>query len=646
MQHEAATSALLPLLTLVKDVCADRPELTMPLTNDMSVIRRMVETRGLPVLLEDLPALGKAFDKGLSSGWFTEPPGLGTLKNKNLRFSCLILECFDTTGKLRGIADPNTVLYVRQLCYMYKKLNVACPPENVRKTVEEFVSLDQTLRPPSGLWSDPSSFRSGDLRNASFQDVIDPFAGEDFYQHRDLMILFQRVCDMVISTMDQITWDSLIPRHGPGAVADLKKDKSKFDFPNWPEKLQAGFPIEIFGSAWGDLREAHRDSTIGIGEVPGRLLAVPKTYSKPRLITAEPTANQFCQQALLKYLRGSLPRVLRRSINFLNQEPSKKAALEASSGNGCATVDLSSASDLLSCWTVERAFRTNPELLFMLACVRTRYIVDATGSECFKYLLLRKFAGQGSAVTFPTQSIIYALIAITGVIAAKRGVRKAAHGRLTLREISRAAGKVRVFGDDIVIPEGFSLWYLGIIMQNLQLKVNLVKTHHQGPFRESCGMDAYDGFEVTPVYLSDLSPSETADSIQSWVDVSNRFNRAGYWHLAQWMTTCLPENLRSVLVVSARADEYAVGLHTYSSGYRTNLRVRWNFHLHRDEVKSLVPISINKRVQVGSDNNLLQYFLECAPSPDSFRWPSLASWSHGHVVGKSLKLKRDWVALM
>lgn len=638
------TSALSPLRMLVTDICRERPELIVPLSNDIASLERVVVTRGLRVLLEDLPALGKAFDKGLSSGWFSEPSGLGTLRNKTLRFYCLISECFTTHGTLIEPCEPNTVLYIRQLCYMYKKLQVPCPAENVTKTVKEFVKLDESLRPPSAFWDDPKLIPLGaPASKLCLTDAEDSFFGSSIGLEHSLLKVTQKVADIIVSMIPEPDWRDLIPRHGPGAVSDLKTGAYKYTFPTWSAKLSTMFPQEYFTSPWGDLSGSDLISEDKV--VPGRLLAVPKTYTKPRLITSEPTANQYCQQAILKYLRENFPQVLRRSVNFFSQSPSRDGAKEASITGDMATVDLSSASDLLSCWTVERVFRRNPALLSLLAASRTSYVTDATGSNVFKYLRLRKFAGQGSAVTFPIQTMVYTIIAISAVIADHYGPSKAATSRISKRALITAAGKVRVFGDDIIIPGGFTLWYLERIMQSLQLKVNMAKTHHHGLFRESCGMDAYAGYEVTPVYLASLTPGRKAESILSWIDVSNSFHRNGYWNLSTWMADQLKPSMAKLVPVSRQSEDYALSLHTFSHGCYFPGKVRFSKDLHRYEGRALVLSSRDKREQGGTTMNLLQYFIEGAHSQDTFLGPTLARWEHGHISGKSLVLKRDWVHL-
>jgi hypothetical protein len=122
--------------------------------------------------------------------------------------------------------------------------------------------------------------------------------------------------------------------------------------------------------------------------------------------------------------------------------------LQASLDRKLATVDLSDASDRLSCWTVERVFRCNPSILTALHAARTRYLFDEVSFRTLKkdknFLSLRKFASQGTAVTFPVMSLVMLIIAL----AASWGDTEP----IDWRGIWKRKRQVRVFGDDIILP--------------------------------------------------------------------------------------------------------------------------------------------------------------------------------------------------
>jgi hypothetical protein len=306
----------------------------------------------------------------------------------------------------------------------------------------------------------------------------------------------QQVADIVFGSFDEFDadWYSTFQyslgkgsgfKHGPGAVAERLKNWEKFQFPNWPHKLEGAFPFHLCGTT----------PYSGVGqppnhEVAARLIAVPKTAKGPRLIAAEPTSHQWCQQLLLRFLFDQCRAFFgTHFIDFKDQGKSGSMVLQASFDRELATVDLSDASDRLTCWTVERMIRKNPSLLHALHAARTRYVRDEVSDE-LNFLSLRKFASQGTATTFPIMSLVMLCIAL--------GITFSKHEAVTRASIMRRRTQVRVFGDDIIIPKhGYAR--LVRAMELLELKVNEAKSYVNGHFRESCGTDGYMGYEITPV---------------------------------------------------------------------------------------------------------------------------------------------------
>jgi hypothetical protein len=197
------------------------------------------------------------------------------------------------------------------------------------------------------------------------------------------------------------------------------------------------------------------------------LIGVPKDFKGPRLIASEPIASQYIQQGIMNVIRENVKRSsLRHSLDFRSQEPSRKLALDASLTREFSTIDLSSASDRLSCAVVECIWRMKYSFLEALNAARTPDIIYPDG----KVVQLKKFAAQGAAFTFPLQSVVYALICM-GVIYARTGESR----------LSCLAKQVRVFGDDMIVPSDH---YSAIcsILEVLQLKVNTKKSFNQGFF--------------------------------------------------------------------------------------------------------------------------------------------------------------------
>jgi len=460
--------ALDPLRQILMEVGVCFPELAPQLDNSFNYVLSLCRTRGtLDVLMIQLPKVGKYLDKCLSSGCLdiaSWPAILGRRRGESRILPGLFAKVFEyaTAGEpVRVNPNADAIFFLRTFFYLYKKVEYDCPPAAVHTAVSEYVQIDEGLRPPTLKWNeDPTRF------DASIEGKLS-FASPDMHHAlRRAMGTLDDVVRLLSSQVEAFDSSALVPRHGPGAVADMRTGGDKYSFPSWSRRLDHYFSYEYF--AYSTEEWAYEDGkTPSNEEVPARLSAVPKTLDKPRLITIEPTAHQFIQQGLMKWIRRTLPNPLRLSIDFLDQEPSRALAREASISGDLVTVDLSSASDRLSCWTIERAFHNYGGILPYLYATRSRDVcipADLNDAGAEKTVNLKKFAGMGSAVTFPVQSIVYACCAIAACIV-ESGFQA------TPRNIEYWAGQIRVFGDDIILPKP-ALAQLGLILGELQLKIN------------------------------------------------------------------------------------------------------------------------------------------------------------------------------
>jgi len=389
----------------------------------------------------------------------------------------------------------------------------------------------------------------------------------------------QKVADLIVGSMsyyDPVEFSTQQDsdsngigfKHGPGAVAEGLKSWEKSQFPNWPQKLQNTFPYEVCGRTAGspEVRPPNH-------EVASKLMSVPKTAKGPRLIAAEPASHMWCQQLTWRWLEREWKKMFSSQfISFRDQTLSGDLVLKASRDRELVTIDLSDASDRLTCWTVERMFRCNPSLLTALHAARTRYLRDSVSKDG-DFLLLRKFASQGTATTFPIMSLVMAFISIGSTI----------EGEPTMAKIRKLGNQVRVFGDDIIIP---SHGYVRLCraMELLQLKVNMAKSYASGHFRESCGQDGYLGYDVTPIRPKTIVGDSPA-SCQAVVDNANNLFNKGYWHASNACLDLLPARLRRGIRIVGHNDVGFSGLTSYSGSDESHLIQRWNPSLHRYEVR-------------------------------------------------------------
>jgi hypothetical protein len=534
-----------------------------------------------------------------------------------------------------------------------------CAPKMVYKAVKEFFDIERDMRRPSLKWDeddlqyDPRQYKPSltdyackeeYVRDGLWSMQVCGYEGALTGVPGQIFEVFERVSDRIISEFGPINEMELMPRHGPGVVADLPKGVSKYTFPTWPAKLEAIFPISEFGYA---NLTAYEEDLLAKGdsygskthEAPSKLIAVPKTQKGPRLIAAEPTAHQWMQQALMRKLDGMIrSSVLGNCVDISNQELSKDDALQASRSGQRATIDLSSASDRLSCCLIERVFRSHRDLLNCFHAARTRWLVNRIDKKLPKYVVLRKFAPMGSSLTFPVQSMVYALAAITAVI----------YGRgwsVDKRSLTTASRMVRVYGDDIIVPVDVC-GILTDLLTEVGLQVNQAKTFSVGNFRESCGMDAFKGVDVTPAYVLEVCDETRPASVVSTVASSNNFFRKGLWRTASWLQSTVPSKFqRGIRVVSAESG--AFGWVSYCGSVSAGHKSRWNNDLQRWEIRVLVPRVRVERRPIEGWQSLLQYFTE-APDND-LKDIVLArlnprDWETGLDSEATVGLSRSWGA--
>lgn len=627
---------------LFKDIAAWDSNLRQDLDADYRRLCRTVDSRGVSFTMIDMPDACKRLDASLSAGTLSAcqlPNTFGKVVDGGTRefLSCLFQRVFDGSGYLYPDVDPTAIFFLRQVLLLSKKVKENCDDITISRAAEEFRKVDEGLRAPTLDWEcDTLDLEQGAARltfASPETQGLDPQAPLPLLQSGDritapvpLLRKLDEVCGIVISQFPELDWREITPRHGPGAVADLRTGTDKYLLINWPKKLEDTFPFAYCGQSREDLHLEVGDPTVN-HEPPARLLAVPKVLKAPRLIASEPTAHQFLQQGLMAWIRKNLPYSLKPCIDFLSQKPSREFCLRASRTEEFATVDLSSASDRLSCWTVERALASSPSLLRALHSCRTRWLVNATGHGEEFFIKLKKFAAQGSAVTFPVQSIVYACMAIACVLYEKGWIANSTN----IRRVSEKL--IRVFGDDIIMPS-YAVLSLHVLMGHCDLKVNASKTHYKGLFRESCGVDAYDGVDITPLYLRSLTLGSSSEDIVSWIDVINNAYQTGLWHVSDAMIQKIPSGIRKLIPIS----NGALGVLTLRSFQSISPigKIRDSRYLHRAEILGLAPSVKTVKRSRETHHSLLQYFLE-RPRPDT-------NWRSGYMVRTRLLLRKRWVS--
>ena len=257
-----------------------------------------------------------------------------------------------------------------------------------------------------------------------------------------------------------------------------------------------------------------------------KLRAVSKDMRGPRLIAPHSAAHMWMQQAVRDRLCDVLTRDDRwykyhplldeqiSTIQFDDQLPNAALALFGSSRPGLyGTIDLSDASDRIP-WLLARTLLPR-RLARDLTAVRARSILVDDKSH-----RLHMHAPMGSACCFPVLSLICWSVSCAAIWLET-------HTPSALKvAIPSEFESVWVFGDDIIIPpHHYQCVEKALSRCNLMVSANK-SFCGSGGFRESCGVDAYGGEDVTPVRLRVDGVSSRADLL-SLIAHANRLREEG-----------------------------------------------------------------------------------------------------------------------
>lgn len=625
---------------LLKDACAAFPALRGEFERDLERFDAAVCERGLPFLTEQLPELRKHLDRCLSDGKYV-PSNLPLTKRVSAEVIVprflrgLYLLIFDSSGDLLPEPNIEAIFFLRQIYSVCGKVELPCGPDKIKAALAEFYQVDDELPEPDRFWN---VNRPTDQHIRVFQG----FAKEPYYLGRiekydaEMQVLLKlalinldRTFGLITSDFGPYRFEDWKFRHGPGAISQVSRPTNKYNWFNWSSRLGNSFPFDTCGFhsvlEWVMTAMGRGYTHPKSVESYSRLVVVPKTLKAPRLIAAEPSEHQWCQQNIWHYFCDRADKTwVRNFVRFRDQSLNQQLCLAGSREGLLCTVDLSSASDRVSCLCVGQAFRGNHTLLRALQASRTRVVGQEVDQNFPRFHRLKKFSTMGSACTFPVETLIFLGVALASTLASCRNYA-------TRESISSLTGGVAVFGDDIIVPV-YSRTVLFALLEVLNFKVNASKSFWNGQFRESCGVDAFRGHDVTPIYYRKIAkdqPEVEAANLQ----VSNNFFEKFLIHTAQFVASTLRFGERFPVV---NIDSGASGLKTFCNPKSfPNLRERYNRALQRWEY--LVPLLVSRvqRTSTQDASALLQYFTE-DPCP-------LDKWQHGFAQRPKLKTKFGWV---
>lgn len=526
---------------------------------DWKTVKARFEKEGDEFLTIALPTYAKDLETGLRVG--KVGPELFRGFRKRGELPVFLGEFMDIlfdrdTGLLHDVDEEDLPLFVdaifavRQLTLMFGKINKPCTPAREQRAIDSYIACEEELVQFEN--SVVANIENGDH---SWNDHLASFRHISSWLFRDVFTRLDG--DVYYSSVGRSHehYSPLVPKHGPGITADRLLGNEKYDQVEWTRRLEeGGFPFGEYAIPnWRYNYLLDRVRFLEPGEErPVKVVLVPKTQKTPRVIAVEPTCMQYAQQAiaaaLVEYLEDPSSG-LRDMIGFTDQSPNQALAMWGSRDGDLATLDLSEASDRVSNLLVKEMFERWPNLSEAIQSSRS-----TTADVLGRRITLTKFASMGSALCFPVEAMVFLTIVFHGICTAT--------GRpMGAKLMDEFAPRVRVYGDDIIVPVEFAT----SVVSSLELfgfKVNDHKSFWTGRFRESCGGEYYAGEDVTVTRVRREFPKQRADvsEVISTVALRNQFYAKGLWMTAKYLDEMVGEVLPHFPTVFEESS--VVGRHT------------------------------------------------------------------------------------
>lgn len=383
-----------------------------------------------------------------------------------------------------SVEDPQLMRLIRQLLLFCYKAYVQYDKPTELKALTSFVSTNEQVKQTGISFSNSSPLLLGSVR-----------------RH-------------VHSVLYKMRFRDIIPSHGPGASTTPKERWTK-----WYDQIEAVFPYSDYMCLYYNQDHLSELGPITDEHIKAKIVAVPKDSRGPRLICVHPAESIWIQQGLRCELERAIeaPREFgsawpRGHVRFDDQRPNGRIALCSSRSRKYATLDMKEASDRLSETLIQTLFGRHYK---WFGCCRAQKFVVTDPSFVGYDDNLYCYAPMGNATTFPVQSLVFWAICCASM--QSRGFHQ--------------PNSVFVFGDDIIVPTSQAQAVM-LDLESFGLQVNRDKTFINSQFRESCGVDAFKGVNVTPVRWKCSENAEHTSELLSLSDLAMRLRIAGYENAA------------------------------------------------------------------------------------------------------------------
>jgi hypothetical protein len=460
---------------------------------DIEYVKRRIQSEGVSFCTKILPKFGAAIFRGIELGSFSIFPYFKKRKNRVL--PCFLHgfteRIFADDGSLLDNPDVDCLSALRQITYGLYKVEGDYPKELVNGYIHDFRCTDASL---------------------CHCDTISPATAG----------VIDIAADILAYVLKDLDLGDLSPRPGPGQTSCKTRMRNRFQPNVHYAHLHERFPYyKYFYCSTDHLLDRVKCYRALKREESGtsKLTTVPKDSRGPRIICMEPHEYMWIQQGIKDLLVERLEShpLTRGHVNFTDQTINGELALKASCSGDHSTLDMKEASDRISRSLVDLLFDQLPTLKSALFAASTGKALMPEGD----ILHMKKFAPMGSALCFPVMSAVHFALAVASV---------KVHTGGSIRAIAK---NIYVYGDDLVVRTDY-VPYLFEEFPVYGLVFNQDKSFYRGRFRESCGVDAYNGINITPIKVKSLRIlPRNAASIKRAFDVYHDFLNRGYIEIAK-----------------------------------------------------------------------------------------------------------------
>jgi len=555
----------------------------------LNKIRSRPRAEGISFLTKTMPRLAKAFDKAIAGDTPLNARALGFDTMDNSELPRLLGEFFSrvlqSDGTLLQHPCADSVKVIRQLLFVFYKYELPYTHELEQTVIEKFTKTDRDLSSSDLQLNTCESL----LENATYS------SGRRLYSLGLQPTVARKAKDLLSRLFYAFSCTDITPRHGPGVVATKQRLWTKYQWSNVSQRIIDKWPLDAYFFAslshvCDRLDDLQKITNL---DLPAKVILVPKDSRGPRLISCEPVDFQWIQQGLGRAMVQLVERhpLTKWNVHFTDQGPNRYGALLGSRTGRYATLDLNEASDRVSLGLVRLLFP--PHIYEYLEAARSSCTTLPDGQA----IKLNKFAPMGSSLCFPVLALT--VWAILTAAAPDADTREG----------------ILVYGDDVIVPTAYAADAIEQL-ESFGLKVNRDKSCIKGLFRESCGMDAFQGIDVTPVRFRTVwSSSPSPESYTSWISYANSLYDRKYFSTYDLIVSKLTHIYGSI-PGEEHVGKRAPSLREVPVGQRP-LQARSNKRLQKREYRVWTVKSPSIHKEIDGWSMLLRYFAEAARSNSS-----------------------------